>query len=340
MALSRLSLSYNHYQLIPGVYFLLFNSTAKVPIAKLLDIFLHEHDGDGTDTKYNRGEIAALVKIQHEERMNVKLERRRQRQLTESVNSNAVERTNSKLESSINPVNAHRYSVHFDEVQMVQGALAMQIKTAQEVMTPLKKVYAIPDDLILNETNMVDIYRQGFSRVPIFAKMENDAEDDSLEEKALFRGVLLTRNLIVVDAKQSRPLNNIPWQKPYCVDPKTTMVDLVNLFQRGTKTKGGHMAVVCSKPKIANEYLDNDKPIPAEAGVLGVVSLEDCVEELIQEEIYDEFDKSEKKATVNVQKAFDKWKNYAKKAKWQRERDETMINETTSLVDKTNATLV
>jgi len=323
------------------VRFLLFIlAPLAIPIARLLDIFLHEHDDDGADTKYNRGEISALVKIQHEDRMRAKADRRQKMKMIEATLSESKKDVKIGYTGS-DILNAHRYSIHLDEVTMVEGALAMQIKTAQDVMTPLGKAYAIPEDSILDKTTMVDIYRKGFSRVPIFAKSKNDTEVDSLDEKAAIIGLLLTKDLIVVDANENLPLSKIVCQKPYCVEPTTHMVDLVNLFQTGgDKAKGGHMALVCMNPEIANEFLDNDKPIPVDAGVIGVVTLEDCVEELIQEEIYDEYDKAEKKNNEIAHKALSKLETSMLRQNWHNQSVEAIANETTNLVEKTDAMLV
>jgi len=323
-----------------------------IPIARLLDFFLHENEDDNdASTKYNRGEIAALVKIQYEDRMIAKAERRR-RKLENSISQAA---RNLGTKSITKGSNVLGQSVHFDEVTMVEGALGMRIKTAQDVMTSLNEVYAVPDDLILDELNMVDIYRRGYSRVPVYKKNKDDFGEGTLEEKSAILGVLLTRNLIVVDARHDRPLSHIPYQKPYCVHPDTHMVDLMNLFQKGgSRVKGGHLAVVCMNPEIANESLANNEPISLESGVIGIVSMEDCVEELIQEEIYDEFDKPEKVAMQRAQSAADKWKSFVRQKKFIRSSRESenkshvidaddhdlAVCETSLLVNKVDATLV
>lgn len=291
---------------------------------------MHDHeDEEGSATKYNRGELSALVKIQFEERMAIRAEKRRAR-----FHSTQNSDTHSERKSS-----SFRDSIIRDEVTMVQGALTMRTQTAKDVMTPLSNVYSLSEDLTLDTNNMVDIYRHGHSRIPIYSK---DAADDSYGGKTAVKGILLARSLIVVDTHHCREISQLPLQIPHCISPKTTMTDLVNLFQKGHgKTGGGgHLALVCVNPTIAESSLADNSPIPQEAGYIGIVTLEDCVEELIQEEIYDEFDKKEQRENHLARKTFDKWTSFARKKKFQNRMVEssTSASEETPLV--TGGTIV
>jgi len=135
----------------------------------------------------------------------------------------------------------------------------------------------------LNEKNLVTIYSLGHSRIPVY----------NGDDKSAICGILITRQLIVVNSNDKRALTTLPLKKPICVAPSTQLVDLINLFQTGGKAGTiGHMALVCSNPKQANEALEKDDPIPNSAGLVGIITLEDVLEALIQEEIYDELDRA------------------------------------------------
>jgi len=210
-------------------------------------------------------------------------------------------------------------SIHADEITMIEGALAMTTKVAADVATPLRRVYALPADTILDEETVVEIWARGFSRVPVFVRskeVENDDDGDASpydEDVSSIMGVLLVRQLIVVYANENRPLATLPLAVPPCVAPSIHLVDLINLFQAGGgRGRGGiHLAVVCARPLIATEALERGECVPKEAGVIGIVTLEDVVEELLQEEIYDEYDRDLELAHWGVEK----WKSFVQRKK-------------------------
>ena len=131
------------------------------------------------------------------------------------------------------------------------------------VRTPLDLATTVPKTMILTERNTVRIYRSGYSRIPIYAKNEDDPEDTTRVV-----GILVAKQLMVVDSHDKRPLSTLPLAIPRCVSPHTTLIDLVNLFQSGG-VKGSHMAIVCGRPEEATEALKNGEPIPEDANVMG-----------------------------------------------------------------------
>ena len=249
------------------------------PIAKFLDQVLHE-EGEG-DGAFDRGEISALVRIQYEERLANKRQRKKEKmdsarraefphpkprspdleaaiKVTKAKSVRLLgEADDSKIGSSTKGVQ----SIHFDEVQMVEGALQMKTKTALQVYTALHRMFAVPADLILNERNVVDIYSSGYSRIPVYEKNPNKPKC-----QIAIKGILNTKNLIVVNPNENRPLSTMPLQTPPCVSPTMNLVELVNLFQTG---KYGHFALVCARPKIGTEALQQGKPIPDAAAFMG-----------------------------------------------------------------------
>jgi metal transporter CNNM len=266
------------------------------PIAKLLDILLHDESGSG----YSRGELTALVRIQYEEHLASK--RRRKSQYRDalkhyefneavstysypsersnghgrdSAHSHASERSSARfvrpeIKDSIRALK-HQISsgrtqeIHVDEVAMVEGALKMHTTQASEVYTPWNQVFTIPSDMILNERNAVKIYRSGFSRIPIYVKDEEDPDDNT---KII--GILASRQLMVIDSQDQREVSTLPLSTPRFVSPHTSLVDLINMFQTGG-IKGGHLALVCARPETASEALKECRPLPEEAGLMGYV---------------------------------------------------------------------
>jgi CBS domain containing-hemolysin-like protein len=181
-------------------------------------------------------------------------------------------------------------SIHMDEVAMVEGALQMKTKMAFDVLTPLHRVFSVPLSMILDEHNVVRIYSSGFSRVPVYdditttatttittassspSSIHSQKKKQQLQTtptlKTAIRGILMTRQLMVINSEEERPLATVPLLIPLCVSPKLNLVDLLNLFQKGTV---GHMALVCARPQVASDAFAAGIALPEAAGFIGYV---------------------------------------------------------------------
>ena len=188
----------------------------------------------------------------------------------------------------------------------------MKTKMAHDVLTPLRRVFAIPHDMILTETNLVNIYASGFSRVPVYVRNEKKPKN-----KTAICGILITRQLIVVHPRDKREVSTLPLYRPVCVSNAISLVDLLNLFQTGGRgvNRVGHMALVCARPRPGNEALARDLPVPESAGLMGIITLEDVLEALLQEQIYDEMDRDERNAHRLATLVIKRWKNYVRRKK-------------------------
>ena len=233
--------------------------------------------------------------------------------------------------------------LHTDEVTMIEGALTMKVKTIEEVgYVRLHDVYTISQDLVLDYPTVVDIYSSGHSRVPVFAAAAvvtnnngddnihidsiNDEDDEkhvltrsknkSTKAKRAITGVLKTKQLIVVDPNDQRSVSSMPLQEPWCVSPEMNMIDLLNIFQHGRRGKrGGHLAIVCRDPKLARSALGQGQPIPNDADVLGIITLEDVIEVLLQEPIFDESDAIEVAEMNRAKWAIGRWRSMMRRNK-------------------------
>ncbi|KAG7366341.1 membrane protein [Nitzschia inconspicua] len=298
------------------------------PIAKCLDWLLQEEDELGN--VYNRGELAAMVRIQYESRMAAKRRAIAEWKLgnvrpdanihgdgymTDETEFSAVHHSIPDDLPSVVHQSDDNNTLQTTEVNVVEGALSLQVTRAKDVCTTLRKTYTLPIDTVLDQQNMARIYGVGYSRVPIYQRNPHRPRDTSA-----IVGVLMTRQLILIQPGDRRPISSMPLYVPSCVAPDATLVELLHLFQGGSSgNKGGHMALVCEKPSIANAALEKRHPIPSEAGVLGIVTLEDIVEEIIQEPIYDEGDRAEREAMQRAEWAFNKWKMFVRRRKRRRE---------------------
>jgi metal transporter CNNM len=285
------------------------------PIAKLLDCVV-PHDGCAMNY-YTRNELAALIRLQYEARMAERQAKVRQRQamtMTKKANvasspmacfvrsgssDNEDNNNNHQVPSSPSIGNSihSAVSLDLDEVIMAEGALALRSRKVADLVIPRKKVFSISYDAELTEEMIVHIFASGYSRVPVY-RGQNPKQ---------ICGILMTRELILVKASDRKKVGDLPLHTARCISPNMDLVALVNLFQTGggvgvmgrTRRSAGHMAIVCAKPDLANDALQHqaddgrgggDPPIPPEAGLIGIITMEDVLEALLQEQIYDETD--------------------------------------------------
>ena len=291
---------YLGYRLTPVVQFFmtLLYPIAK-PLGKLLDWLVDE---DEEDQWYDRGELSALVRIQHEEQTKraMPIAKPGQRRLTKVIKyvrhndrhwndlkSEIIESAKERAETAEHDdeeeaaIDQLTPPLHQREVDMVEGALSMKTKLAMDVYTPFKHVYAVPDDLVLDKTTITTIYSHGYSRVPVFRPKPDDPEDNTA-----IIGYLITRQLMMIDWNDMRELRTLSLQRPTCVSPRTNLVDLLKLLQ----SQGPLLTFVCARPDLANRAMKAHAPIPVEAGLIGIISLVDIMESVLQDRIYDESD--------------------------------------------------
>jgi metal transporter CNNM len=110
---------------------------------------------------------------------------------------------------------------------------------------------------------MDTILSQGYSRIPIFSPDNNRN----------FIGMLLVKILITYDPEDALRVRDFALATLPETSPYTSCLDIINFFQEGKS----HMVLVSDDPG-------------TDHGALGVVTLEDVIEELIGEEIVDESD--------------------------------------------------
>ncbi|KAL4863481.1 hypothetical protein BDV12DRAFT_26959 [Aspergillus spectabilis] len=150
-----------------------------------------------------------------------------------------------------------------DEVTIITAVLDLKAKAVDSIMTPMDHVFTLSSDAVLDEETMEAILSAGFSRIPVH----------SPNNPLNFLGMLLVKTLITYDPEDAKRVNDCVLATLPETGPETSCLDILNYFQEGHS----HMALVSTEP---GENSD----------ALGVVTLEDVVEELIGEEIIDESD--------------------------------------------------
>jgi len=146
-----------------------------------------------------------------------------------------------------------------DEVTIISAVLDLKEKPVAKVMTPMEDVFIMSEDTVLDEETMDMILSAGYSRIPIH---ETGSPTN-------FVGMLLVKILITYDPEDCKLVRDFPLATLPETRPETSCLDIVNFFQEGKS----HMVLV-------SEYPGEDH------GALGVVTLEDVIEELIGEYVF------------------------------------------------------
>lgn len=150
-----------------------------------------------------------------------------------------------------------------DEVTIIASVLDLKEKPVSMVMTPLEDVFTLSEDAVLDEGLMEEIVSAGYSRIPIYR----------FDDPSNFIGMLLVKRLITYDPEDHITVRQFTINSLPEVPPNTSCLDILNFFQEGRS----HMAMVTSEP--------GGFGLP-----IGVITLEDVIEELLGEEIVDESD--------------------------------------------------
>lgn len=162
-----------------------------------------------------------------------------------------------------------------DETTILKGALEFSQKTVSQILTPAENVFSLDIDSLLDRETLLKILRSGHSRVPLYETSPNN-----------IICLLLVKQLVLVNPDDGLPIRSLISKKKrnhkIRVAPalecaaSTLIADLLNEFQTGRS----HMAIV---------YDDITKDTAARQ-FIGIVSIEDIIEEILQEEIIDETD--------------------------------------------------
>ncbi|XP_050976962.1 metal transporter CNNM3 isoform X3 [Labeo rohita] len=173
------------------------------------------------------------------------------------------EKTMEMIRTSVNdPYN------EFVKVEFSKGAL--RTKTVEDILTPLKDCFMLPSTAVLDFNTMSEIMQSGYTRVPVYE-----------EERSNIVEILYVKDLALVDPEDRTPMTTITkfYNHPlHFVFNDTKLDAMLEEFKKGNS----HLAIV---QKVNNE--GEGDPFYE---VLGLVTLEDVIEEIIKSEILDESD--------------------------------------------------
>ncbi len=167
--------------------------------------------------------------------------------------------------------NLKESDIDADEEKIIKGALSYSDKVVQNIMTPRTEMVSLEYNQILDKKMIGEIKNLGHSRIPIYK-----GDHDNIV------GILYVKDLIGRDYND-KSAGYMARKNVIFVDCNKSLDDLLNDFK---KTKN-HLFIAL------NEF----------GGVCGIVTIEDVLEEIIGDEIVDEFDRYEDLQKVAKSKA-------------------------------------
>ncbi|XP_074641599.1 metal transporter CNNM4-like [Tubulanus polymorphus] len=157
-----------------------------------------------------------------------------------------------------------------DEVNIISGALSLTKKMVKDIMTPLSDAFLLDYNAILDFQTMSDIMKRGYTRIPVYET-----------SKSAIVGILNIKDLAFVDADDKTPLRTVCKFYNHPVNFVFEDVKLDAMLEEFRKGQS-HMAFV--------QHIVTETEGDPYYETVGLVTLEDVIEEIIQAEIVDETD--------------------------------------------------
>lgn len=148
-----------------------------------------------------------------------------------------------------------------NEVEIMRGALQLSEKKVKEIMTPLRSVYWLTPETLLDDVKIDEIKVRGYSRIPIFDKNVTECF-----------GLLLMKDLVDIDFDENpTKIKDMRLHPTHVVGSKTALDTMFKKF-------------IAARAHLV--------PIEKDDEIIGIVTIEDLIEEIIGREIEDETDRS------------------------------------------------
>ena len=164
-----------------------------------------------------------------------------------------------------------------NEVNVITGVLSLAKMCIRDVAIPMDKVNMLSSEQVFDSKTIAAIDQVGHSRLPVFRGA--DTTD--------FVGFFLVKRLINVSPEAAEPLSTMELKPPLVVGASQSLLDVLNVFQTGHS----HMALVSEQPNELRAAIARMQPPPASAAAIGILTIEDIFEAMLQSEIFDEDDR-------------------------------------------------
>lgn len=147
-----------------------------------------------------------------------------------------------------------------DEAEIMRGALSLSEKRVRDIMTDIRHTYWLTPDTELSDQTLEEMKQKGYSRIPIFNPKLTSCY-----------GILLMKDLVDIDFdEKTYTVSDLPLHPTQLVGSMTALDTMFRKFIAA----GTHLI-----------------PIERDDRIIGVITIEDLIEEIIGHEIEDETDR-------------------------------------------------
>ncbi len=148
-----------------------------------------------------------------------------------------------------------------DEVEIMRGALGLSEKRVRDIMTDIRGVYWLKPNDVIDAARLDEIKANGWSRIPVLNA-----------QRTTCYGILLMKDLVDEDFDdEPRRVDDVPLYPSQVVGSMTALDTMFRKFING----GTHLL-----------------PVERDDKIVGIVTIEDLLEEIVGHEIEDETDRT------------------------------------------------
>lgn len=158
-------------------------------------------------------------------------------------------------------LDSNRSELDDDEVEIIRGALQLSEKRIRDIMTPIERVYWLTPDTKLNDQRIDELKAAGFSRIPVFNRALTNCF-----------GIILMKELVDIDFDElTYRVDDMVLHPVQLVGSMTALDTMLRKFI----ASGTHLF-----------------PVERDDAIVGIVTIEDLIEEIVGREIEDETDRT------------------------------------------------
>jgi metal transporter CNNM len=151
---------------------------------------------------------------------------------------------------------SNRERLHPEEASTICNFLSLSTTPILDIMTPLKNVFILTSDTLLDDMTIYRILKSGHSRIPVLGR----------EKREFIVGVLNVRSLIGLDFQKQRVLvGELELEGLRTVGHKVHLADVVSIF----RDREAEMVVVTKSGGVEDKALGVVTFRDAMAGVIG-----------------------------------------------------------------------